>query len=196
LSLNLNEPWIVAFLGSLTTANRVVLVRTAGLSYFDLGIASFFVQIAQQLTFGQGSTAGAGGAWYPTPQFASGPLHSVSIKPAYSGNAGTTLGRVPIEAPYWTHPHPAGGGPVTATMGKAASLKAISVPKGWVEPLPGEPPEGSEEQLQVVAPVQGPGANALLTGMDMSSANGQHAGGFVHKYGFRYKVMMRPPWGG
>jgi PPE-repeat protein len=196
LSLNLNEPWIVAFLGSLTPANRVVLVRTAGLSYFGLGLVSFGAQIGQQLTFGQGTTAGAGGAWYPTPQFGSPSLHSVSINPGYSGNAGTTLGRVPMEAPYWTHPHPAAGGPVTATMGNAASLKAISVPKGWVEPLPGEPPEGMEEPLQVVAPVQGPGANALLTGMDVSSASGHHTGGFVHKYGFRYKVIMRPPFGG
>ncbi|OBJ76285.1 hypothetical protein A5626_17300, partial [Mycobacterium marseillense] len=54
------------------TFNTIVFKQTSGLGYFSNGLAQFSSSIAQQLTFGPGgSTAGAGGAWYPTPQFAS-----------------------------------------------------------------------------------------------------------------------------
>uniref|UniRef100_UPI002629AB1D PPE family protein n=2 Tax=Mycobacterium sp. TaxID=1785 RepID=UPI002629AB1D len=59
-------------LGLNPTVYDTILKRTTGLAYFSNGMTSFFTSIAQQLTFGPGgSTAGAGGAWFPTPQFAS-----------------------------------------------------------------------------------------------------------------------------
>jgi PPE-repeat protein len=62
---------IPAQLQNITPAMRTSLVRTfTGQPYFTLGIAQTFASIGQQLTFGQGTTAGSGGAWYPTPQFA------------------------------------------------------------------------------------------------------------------------------
>ncbi|OSC39675.1 PPE family protein [Mycobacterium decipiens] len=68
--LNPNDWWIVQLLGSITPAERTTIVRLLGQSYFAMGIAQFFSSIAQQLTIGPGgTTAGAGGAWYPTPQF-------------------------------------------------------------------------------------------------------------------------------
>ncbi|SON62949.1 putative PPE family protein PPE32 [Mycobacterium simulans] len=68
---NPNDWWIVQLLGSLNPANRTAAVRLAGLSYFAMGMSQFFASIGQQLTFGPGgTTAGSGGAWYPTPQFA------------------------------------------------------------------------------------------------------------------------------
>lgn len=69
-SLNPNDWWIVQTLGSINSAQRVSVVRTLGLSYFAMGIPQFIASIGQQLTFGSGTTAGSGGAWYATPQFA------------------------------------------------------------------------------------------------------------------------------
>ncbi|ORB42155.1 PPE family protein [Mycobacterium persicum] len=69
-SVNPNDWWIVQTLGSINNAQRVSVVRTLGLSYFAMGIPQFIASIGQQLTFGSGTTAGSGGAWYATPQFA------------------------------------------------------------------------------------------------------------------------------
>ncbi|BBU22836.1 hypothetical protein MYXE_26260 [Mycobacterium xenopi] len=54
----------------LTTSNLTAILKQTLTGYFHIGIANFVTSIAQQLTFGAGTTAGAGGAWFPTPQFA------------------------------------------------------------------------------------------------------------------------------
>ncbi len=65
---NPNDWWLVRLLGSITPTERTTIVRLLGQSYFATGMAQFFASIAQQLTFGPGgTTAGSGGAWYPTP---------------------------------------------------------------------------------------------------------------------------------
>ncbi|MFQ1631759.1 type VII secretion system ESX-5 target PPE25, partial [Mycobacterium tuberculosis] len=65
---NPNDWWLVRLLGSITPTERTRIVRLLGQSYFATGMAQFFASIAQQLTFGPGgTTAGSGGAWYPTP---------------------------------------------------------------------------------------------------------------------------------
>nr|WP_053904855.1 PE/PPE C-terminal domain-containing protein [Mycobacterium tuberculosis] len=53
-------------------------------------MAQFFASIAQQLTFGPGgTTAGSGGAWYPTPQFAGlGASRAVSASLARANKIG------------------------------------------------------------------------------------------------------------
>lgn len=67
---NPSDWWIVRLLGSITPDQRTAIVRLLGLSYFALGMTQFFASISQQLTFGVGTTAGSGGAWYATPLFA------------------------------------------------------------------------------------------------------------------------------
>ena len=59
-----------AFGLGLTNANLNTL-RQVFQAYFGVGLGNFGWSMLQQTTFGPGgATAGAGGAWYPTPQFA------------------------------------------------------------------------------------------------------------------------------
>ncbi|MDA3665041.1 hypothetical protein PFJ02_24085, partial [Mycobacterium xenopi] len=87
----------------LTTSNLNAILKQTLQAYFGVGIGSFGMQMAQQLTFGTGTTAGAGGAWYPTPQFA-----------GLGGLGG------------W-------GGPasVSASVGQAGTIGRLSVPPTW-----------------------------------------------------------------
>jgi hypothetical protein len=81
----------------LTTANFDTLRRVLQ-GYFAMGIAQSMGGIFQQLTFGQGTTAGVGGAWYPTPQFAGlAPFGNGAPVSAGIGQAGT-LGRLSVPA--------------------------------------------------------------------------------------------------
>jgi PPE-repeat protein len=85
-----------AFGLGLTSANLNAL-RQALQAYFALGTGNFGWSIGQQLTFGPGgATAGAGGAWYPTPQFAGlGGGFGGSPVSAGIGQA-STLGRLSV----------------------------------------------------------------------------------------------------
>ncbi|PHO54920.1 hypothetical protein B6F39_09785, partial [Mycobacterium tuberculosis variant bovis] len=87
---NPNDWWLVRLLGSITPTERTTIVRLLGQSYFATGMAQFFASIAQQLTFGPGgTTAGSGGAWYPTPQFAGlGASRAVSASLARANKIG------------------------------------------------------------------------------------------------------------
>ena len=203
-SLDPTDPWIVAFLGSLTTANRTTLARTfAGLPYFTLGMGQTVVALSAVLIPGNPASAGGSGSsvvdnWGPSVFSSLSPASTTSPGPvvAAPGGVGGVVGNVPLAAPHWAQPsHPGSGGSVFATMGKAPAIRGMTVPSGWVERLPGETPTGWEEPIQAVAPVRGAGVNGLLTGMN-PSGGAPHTGGFVHKYGLRYKVMMRPPLGG
>jgi PPE-repeat protein len=81
----------------LTSANFDSLRRILQ-GYFAMGIAQSMGGIFQQLTFGQGTTAGVGGAWYPTPQFAGlAPFGNGAPVSAGIGQAGT-LGRLSVPA--------------------------------------------------------------------------------------------------
>jgi PPE-repeat protein len=163
-----DEPWIVAFLGSLNTSNRLTLVRTAGLSYFGLGVVSFFSQISQQLTFGTGTTAGASGAWYATPQFA--------------GLVGGS----------------AGGAPISANLASATKIGALSAPPTWATSTGAIEKAATEatEVNYVAAAGKGSGANGFLNGLPMSGAGRRGASAFTHKYGFRHSIVTRPPSAG
>ncbi len=144
-------------------------------AYFGVGIANFGWSIAQQLTTGPGgATAGAGGAWFPTPQFAQLGL----------GNLGN-----------------AGAGAVSAGAGQAAHVGALSVPQQWATLTSAVSPANAAEveaaPVQTVSATSPPG-NALLRGMP-TGAMGRRAGaaaGYSHKYGFRYSVLTRPPSAG
>jgi PPE-repeat protein len=145
-------------------------------AYFGVGIGNFGWSMGQQLTFGPGgATAGAGGAWFPTPQF--GGLHLGAVG---------GLGGV----------HPAGA--VSASTGAAGRVGMLSVPANWTTPT-------SEAAVTLTAaeetPVQAganavPG-NAILRGMPMGGVGRRTAGyGYTNKYGFRYSVLTRPPSAG
>jgi PPE-repeat protein len=162
------------YLGLNPTLYTVLLKQTTGLGYFSNGLAQFGSSIAQQLVFGPGgSTAGAGGAWFPTPQFAQLGL----------GNLGNI-----------------GGGAVSAGAGQAAHVGALSVPQQWATLTSAVSPANAAEAE--AAPVQAAGAanppgNALLRGMPTGAIGRRTAtAGYSHKYGFRYSVLTRPPSAG
>jgi PPE-repeat protein len=80
----------------LTNANLTAVLKQTLQAYFATGLGNFGWGIGQQLTFGPGgTTAGAGGAWYPTPQFAS--LGGGGPVSAGIGQA-STLGRLTVPA--------------------------------------------------------------------------------------------------
>lgn len=163
------------YLGLSPTFYRVMLKQTSGLGYFSNGITAFWSQLAQQLVSGPGgSTAGAGGAWYPTPQFASLGL----------GNLGSVGGASHVSA-------------VSAGAGRAG---ALSVPQQWATLTSAVSPAVSEEGSAVQAAAGGaPGgaANGLLRGMPVGALGRRGAAaGYVNKYGFRYSVLTRPPSAG
>ncbi len=164
--------WLPAPIGTgppLTTANYTALLKqTIGFSYMGLGMTSFFASIGQQLTFGTGTTAGAGGAWFPTPQF-----------------AGLGLGGL-------------GAAPVSAGIGQAASVGSLSVPSSWASAAGGiSPAAQGAVSLSAVRAAEGSGnPSGLLRGVPLSGMGRRAAGGFVHRYGFRYPVIPRPPAAG
>jgi PPE-repeat protein len=144
-------------------------------AYFGIGIANFGWSIGQQTFRGLGTTAGAGGAWYPTPQFAG--LH---LGTAFGVNAVSGGG---------------GEGAVLAGAGQAGKVGMLSVPANWTAPTQAATLTAMEE-TPANAGATG-GTNALLRGMPMGAVGRRTAGyGYTNKYGFRYSVLTRPPSAG
>jgi PPE-repeat protein len=152
--------------------------RQAFQAYFGTGIVQFWAAIAQQITFGPGgTTAGAAGAWFPTPQFAG--LHLGAVG-GLGGGAHTA-------------------GAVSAGAGQAGKVGMLSVPANWATPT-------SEATVTLAAAEETPATagatgavpgNALLRGIPPVAAGRRTAGyGYTNKYGFRYSVLTRPPSAG
>jgi PPE-repeat protein len=147
-------------------------------AYFGVGLANFGWSIGQQLTFGQGTTIGAAGGWFPTPQFAGLHLGGAYGVNAVSGGGG-------------------GNGALLASAGQAGKVGVLSVPANWTTPT-------SEATTTLAAMEETPanagaagGPNALLRGMPMGGVGRRTAGyGYTNKYGFRYSVLTRPPSAG
>ncbi|ORJ58424.1 PPE family protein [Mycobacterium simiae] len=147
----------------------VVFKNLTGFPYFGTGIGSFGYSIQQQLTFGAGTTAGASGAWYPTPQFA--------------GLAALGGG------------HPGG---IAANLASSTKIGGLSVPSAWGS-VPSGAQESVIQATTVsqVAPSgTGPTNNGILQGMPMNGMGRRGAAGFSHKYGFKHAVLARPPSAG
>ena len=151
-------------------------------AYFGIGIANFGWSIGQQTFNGLGTTAGSGGAWFPTPQFAG--LHLGNL-----GGLGGLGGA-----------HTAGA--VEASSGAAGKVGMLSVPANWNTPTAATAVAAMEE---TPAPLGSTGAtgvagtpgNALLRGMPTGAIGRRTAGyGYTNKYGFRYSVLTRPPSAG
>jgi PPE-repeat protein len=92
-------------LGFNTTSLTAVLKQTLQ-AYFGVGLGQFSASIAQQLTFGTGTTAGSGGAWYPTPQFAGVALGNTGTPVSGGIGQASTLGRLSVP-PNWPGATPA-----------------------------------------------------------------------------------------
>ncbi len=151
-------------------------------AYFGVGLGNFGWSIGQQLQQGLGATAGAGGAWYPTPAFAS------------------------LGAGGW-HFH--GGAGLSASLSSATKVGGLSVPASWegvAGGVPGVPgaAEGAATKVlstSFVSPgeanlMNGAGVNAALRGLPVGAGGAQRAGNLGVRYGFRYSVLARPPSAG
>jgi PPE-repeat protein len=155
-----------------------ILKNLTGLPYFSNGMASFGMSIAQQTFNGPlGTTAGAGGAFIPSPQFAA------------------------LGAGGWTSFHP------TAGIGAAGHIggtgPGLSVPASWTN---GPGAAGSAANAKAVTTsllgtpegnMNGAGVNAALRGAPMAGGRGAQRGGSAGiRYGVRYNVLARPPSAG
>ncbi|CPR06526.1 PPE family protein [Mycobacterium bohemicum DSM 44277] len=181
VGLNPSQWWVVQQLGQLTISMRTSLGRTYDLTYFSGNMASMFTSINQQLTFGPGgATAGAGGAWYPTPQFAGLHLGAISGVSSVSGN---------------------GGGAMAANLASANKIGGLSVPSGWTT----SPGAAADVTTPAATPAMDVDytsgshgdANGLLRGIPVGG--GARRGGTAwppREYGFKRSVLVRPPSAG
>jgi PPE-repeat protein len=156
------------------------IVKQTLQAYFGLGIGNFGWSIGQQAFNGPlGTTAGAGGAFIPSPAFAA------------------------LSAGGWTVWHPGAGLASahlsSANLGSAIKIGRLSVPASWAG-SPGAAEQGATKVMStnfVNGASGAPPVNAALTGAPMTGARGaQRAGNLGVRYGFRYSVLTRPPSAG
>jgi PPE-repeat protein len=172
--INPSQLWLVQQYAALNTTNRTAMFRTfPGLAYFSAGMMSFFGSIAQQTYTGIGTTAGAAGAWYPTPQF--GGLHL--------GAVGSLSGDT--------------SGAVSAHLASSTKIGGLSVPPNWTS-APGALEESATQAMSVdyVANGSQGGSNGMLRGIPMGGARRAAGGLPPREYGFKHSVLVRPPSGG
>jgi len=162
------------------TAMYTAVIKQTLQAYFGVGIGSFGFQIGQQTFNGIGTTAGASGAWYPTPQF-----------------AGLHLGALGVSSNT--------GGGMSATLASSSKIGGLSVPSSWLSPSESVT---QAAEVNTVAAVRsgglggaggagGPGGNGILQGMPMAGGGRRAAGtAFTNKYGFKRSVLARPPSAG
>ena len=167
------------WIGLSSSQYTVWLKQTTGLAYFSNGMASFGMSIGQQTFNGPlGTTAGSGGAFIPSPQFAAlgaGGWHWHAAGPTASLSSATKIGGLSVPSSWLNAP----GTPVSA--GETAATKLVSANLAGT-------PEGANAA----------GANAALRGMPMvgTGRGAQRAGNLGVRYGFRYSVLTRPPSAG
>ena len=170
-------PWWGLTPSSYRTALGLIIPEAYAEGFAYLGIALF-----QQTFNGIGTTAGATGAWYPTPLFAG--LHLGAI-----GRVGAVSGTV--------------GGPMLASAGSAGHVGRLTVPSSWSTPTTEAAlVSAAAEDIPTAAGAgpsgrpAGPG-NTLLRGMPAGIPGRRAAGyGYTHRYGFKHSVIARPPSAG
>jgi PPE-repeat protein len=109
-------------LGFNTTSLTAVLKQTLQ-AYFGVGLGQFSASISQQLTFGTGTTAGSGGAWYPTPQFSGLALGNTGAPVSGGIGQASTLGRLSVP-PNWPGATP----PAVEEAELASTFRPIAPP--------------------------------------------------------------------
>jgi PPE-repeat protein len=150
--------------------------------------------------------------FYGVPYFGWGIGQQLATAPV-SPPAG--VGGASFATPQFGHVGMAGHGGVAASAGGAGRVGRLSVPSDWRAPRPEDNPaiveevdELSPEWLASTRPgnlgFPGAGANAapmtspstaVLGGVPARLGSRQTAG-YLHKYGWRYSVVARPPSGG
>jgi PPE-repeat protein len=168
------------WIGLASPQYQVWLKQTTGLAYFSNGMASFGMSIGQQTFNGPlGTTAGSGGAFIPSPQFAAlgaGGWHFHAAGATASLSSATKVGGLSVPSSWLNAP----GAPATA--GETAATKLVSANLGTT-------PEG----------LNAAGTNAALRGMPLVGGGGrgaQRAGNLGVRYGVRYSFLTRPPSAG
>jgi PPE-repeat protein len=167
------SPWW----GVSSSAYNALLKQTTGLAYFSNGMANFGWSMGQQ-TFNPpgilGTTAGAAGAFIPTPQFAA----------LGAGGWGFHAASLP-----------------TASLSSATKIGALSVPQSWANATGAEEQAATKlVSTNLIGTPEGAnaaGTNAALRGVPLVGGRGaQRAGNMGVRYGFRYNVLTRPPSAG
>jgi PPE-repeat protein len=154
------------WLGTGITNSQLDTLRRAFQAYFGVGLVQFNASIGQQLTFGTGTTAGSGGAWYPTPQFANlAPFGHGTPVSAGIGQA-STLGRLSVPANW---------------------------PGATPTAMEAEQPAMLTNSVRPIAPTSNALLNGVPMS---NAINGRRSSQFVVRYGFRHAVMPRPPSAG
>jgi PPE-repeat protein len=158
----------------LASGQYTAIIKQTLQAYFGLGIGNFGWGIGQQTFRGPlGTTAGASGAFIPSPQFAA------------------------LGAGGWTW-H--GAGP-TASLSSATKIGRLSVPQSWAGQV-GAAEQAAPKLVSANyvngSPVGANGGpmNALLNPGVMGSRGAQRTGNLGVRYGFRYSVLTRPPSAG
>jgi PPE-repeat protein len=200
-------PWPLSLLPTPATSWWGVVPANYTTIFHDLlqvynwyGVPYFGWGIGQQLTSGPGgTTAGVGGAWYPTPQF--GHLgwggHGGGVA-ASAGQAGR-IGRLSVPHS-WASPAPEDSLEDVDDTGEIEEIEEIDeidhFPPNWPMSMSGGHPAIPGAQ-DTTAHAAGSGAhgNEVLGGVPTQFA-GRPTAGYVHKYGWRYSVVTRPPSGG
>jgi PPE-repeat protein len=163
----------------LAPGQYTAIIKQTLQAYFAVGIGNFGWSIGQQTFNGAlGTTAGSGGAFIPSPQFAAlgaGGWHWHAAGPVASLSSATKIGGLSVPSSWLNAP----GAPVTA--GEQAATKLVSANLAGT-------PEGAN----------GAGVNAALRGMPLvgTGRGAQRAGNLGVRYGFRYSVLTRPPSAG
>jgi len=163
----------------LAPGQYTAIIKQTLQAYFGVGIANFGWSIGQQ-TFNPpgllGTTAGSGGAFIPTPQFAA------------------------LGAGGWTF-HAASVPSAAASLSSATKIGALSVPQSWANAAGAE--EQAAAKLVSANLVTSPdganaaGVNAAMRGVPLVGGRGaQRTGNLGVRYGFRYNVLTRPPSAG
>jgi PPE-repeat protein len=164
----------------LAPGQYTAIIKQTLQAYFAVGIGNFGWSIGQQTFNGPlGTTAGAGGAFIPSPQFAA------------------------LGAGGWHFHGGAGLAASTTHLSSATRIGGLSVPSSWLNAT-GNAGESAATKLVsanlgLPEGVNAPGTNAALSGMPMAGGGGrgaQRAGSLGVRYGFRYSVLTRPPSAG
>ena len=164
----------------LAPGQYTAIIKQTLQAYFAVGIGNFGWSIGQQTFNGPlGTTAGAGGAFIPSPQFAAlgaGGWHWHAAGPVASLSSATKIGGLSVPSSWLNAP----GAPVTAGEQAATKLVSANFANGRRR-----------------APTRA-GANAALRGMPLvgGGRGAQRAGNLGVRYGFRYSVLTRPPSAG
>ncbi|GFG75758.1 PPE family protein [Mycobacterium botniense] len=117
----------------LTPANYKTLIHDLLQEYNSYGTGNSAWSIGQQLTFGPGgTTAGAGGAWYPTPQWAGPGAGSGTVSAAVG--QGSAIGRLSVPPSWVTAPAPQAPG--EATLGGHAVTPVHPGTSGLLRGIP------------------------------------------------------------